>query len=95
MASREQKIENLLKLIKGEINPDDLKPKRLCMAIGYRSEPIYTINEKEVTKDVFDKAAYIAPEDYGTVVFNISYGNHPLDADDDDLVNEEQEENNE
>jgi hypothetical protein len=73
MATREQKIENLLKLIKGEINPDDLKPKRLCMYIGYSRKPIYAINEKPVTEEEFNKWSKIAPADYGTGTFNVTY----------------------
>ena len=72
--NRESKIENLLKLIKGEIKPEDLKPKRLCMAIGYRETPIYTINEREVTEEEYWKWAKTDPDDYGTGVFNVTYG---------------------
>lgn len=72
--NRESKIENLLKLIKGEIKPEDLKPKRLCMAIGYREAPIYTINEKEVSEEEYWKWAKTEVNDYGTGVFNVTYG---------------------
>jgi len=71
--SRESKIDKILKLIKGEIMPDDLQPKRLCMHIGYREQPFYTINEKEVSEDDYMKLAKIDPEDYGTGVFHITY----------------------
>ncbi len=72
--NRAQKIENLFKLVTGQMKPDELKPKRLCMAIGYRSTPIYTINEKEVTEAEFNKYAKIEPAEYGTGVFNVTYG---------------------
>jgi hypothetical protein len=74
MAGREQKIADLLKLIKGEISPEDLKPKRFCMAIGYSEDPIYLINEKEVSEDVYKKHAAISPNEYGTGIFDITYG---------------------
>jgi hypothetical protein len=74
MANREQKIENLLKLIKGEINPEELKPKRLCMYIGYSRQPIYAINEKPVSEDEFNKWSKVEPADYGTCTFNVIYG---------------------
>jgi hypothetical protein len=81
MASREQKIEDLLKLIKGEINPDDLKPKRLCMAIGYGDQPIYTINEKVVNEVEYWKWAKVDPKDFGTGEFAITYGEHQSSID--------------
>ena len=76
MESRQQKIDNLLKLIKGEINPDDLKPKRLCMAIGYTEDPIYIVNEKEVSADEYWKLAKVDPKDFGTGEVSITYDEH-------------------
>jgi len=77
--NRESKIENLLKLIKGEVKPEDLKPKRLCMAIGYREKPIYTINEKEVSEEEYRKWAKTYLADYGTGVFNVTYGDKDIE----------------
>jgi len=76
--NRESKIENILKLIKGQIKPDDLQPKRLCMAIGYREHPIFTINEKEVSEEEYWKWAKTDPDDYGTGLFNITYGDRDM-----------------
>lgn len=76
MERREQKIENLLKLMAGELKPEDLKPKRLCMAIGYRAEPIYTINEKEVAEEEYKKWSKSNLVDQSIGVFEVTYGDH-------------------
>ena len=73
MESRQQKIDNLFKLIKGEINPDDLKPKRLCMAIGYTEDPIYIVNEKEVSADEYWKLAKVEAKEFGAGEAVITY----------------------
>jgi|GEM_PF-3639244 len=77
--NRESKIENLLDLIKGKIKPEDLKPKRLCMAIGYGETPIYTVNEREVSEEEYLKWAKTDPDDYGSVVFAVTYGDHDME----------------
>lgn len=79
MERREQKIENLLKLMAGELKPEDLKPKRLCMAIGYRAEPIYTINEKEVREEEYKKWLMLGREDQDKGVFEVTYGDHDIE----------------
>lgn len=77
--TREDKLNNLVQLLSGKIKPDDLKPKRLCMAIGYSAEPIYSINEKEVSKEEYYKWAHVDPKDYGTGVFHVTYGDSKTD----------------
>lgn len=76
MERREQKIANLLKLMAGELKPEDLKPKRLCMAIGYRAEPIYTINEKEVSEEEYKRCSKLNLDDLNKGVFEVTYGDH-------------------
>lgn len=52
---RELKINTLLRLLKGEVTPNDLQPS-LSIKIGYENENIYLKNGKVVTKETFDKA---------------------------------------
>jgi len=76
MPTREQKIAILVKLYKGEINPNDLKPKRLCMAIGYSVQPIYMINEVKASEEEHWKLAKVQVEDTGTKACIVTYGNY-------------------
>ena len=65
---REQKIKTLMQLYQGQISIDDLRPKDCVMKIGYRTEPYYLINGKEVSVERWNKAVEGATE------VGISYG---------------------
>lgn len=73
---REEKVNALIQLLSGKIKPEDLKPKRLCMAIGYSAEPIYTINEKEVTEEEYKRWSKLNLDDQNKGVFEVTYGDH-------------------
>jgi uncharacterized membrane protein YkvA (DUF1232 family) len=55
MLSKEQKIEQILALMRGEIAPEDINPD-LIIRIGYGDDNVYLLNGKEVSKYKFDSA---------------------------------------
>lgn len=51
--TREEKINIIKGLASGEINPEDIKPKHLIMAIGREVGTDFSINGEPVTWDEF------------------------------------------
>jgi hypothetical protein len=76
MLTKEQKIEQILALMRGEISPDDINPECVMM-IGYGTEDntnLYQVNGKYVERDIYDEAVKrLAPDG-----FNITYGGQKL-----------------
>jgi len=72
MLNKEQKIEQILALILGEISADDINPECVMM-IGYDDEDnsnLYQVNGKYVEKEIYDEAVKrLAPTG-----FNVTYG---------------------
>lgn len=72
MLNKEQKIQQILGLIRGEISPDDINPECVMM-IGYGDEDnsnLYQVNGKYVEREIYDEAVKrLAPTE-----FNITYG---------------------
>jgi hypothetical protein len=67
--TKEQLVNQLVGLINGSVSKDELRPKDLCICIGYGTDNIYLINSKESTKEEFDKARALQPP----TAFNITY----------------------
>jgi hypothetical protein len=68
--TKEQLINQLLGLVNGSIDVNELKPKDLCICIGYGSDNVYLINNKPGTKEQFDEARALQKP----AAFKISYG---------------------
>ena len=76
MLNKEQKIKQIMALIRGEISPEEINPECVMM-IGYGPEDnsnLYQVNGKYVERDIYDEAVKrLAPDG-----FNITYGGDKL-----------------
>ncbi|MGN7203931.1 hypothetical protein ACTHQF_06625 [Pedobacter sp. SAFR-022] len=74
--TKEQLINQLIGLINGSVSKDDLKPKDLCICIGYGSDNVYLINNHPASKEEYEKVSTAHPVES----FTVTYGEYEQTA---------------
>lgn len=74
LSKRDILKENILALARGEKTPKDIYPDCLCK-IGYGDDPIYLLNDKEVSEEEYSRAI----ANFDGEAFTIIYGGINLD----------------
>lgn len=54
-SNKQQKIENILGLLRGDKSPEDIYPECVCK-IGYSEENTYLVNNKDVSASEYSRA---------------------------------------
>jgi len=66
--------ENIIALARGEKTPKDIYPDCVCK-IGYSEDPIYLLNDKEVSEEEYSRAI----ANFDGEGFTITYGGRKFD----------------